>query len=328
MAAGRVRTLGRVLVRSVTSAVDHDCVNLAQSTAYSGIVALFPALIAAAAVVAVLPDTAPVRAQIALYAGRIVPDEVQPLLQSYFVAKPDGAHTANAVLGAVLLSLSGASGVIASLMEGIRRAHGLPDTCWTFWRRRLRALLLVPLALLPLLAASLLVVFGHPLAVWLGAHVPEQVRAVFLFVALTVRWAVALAASVGLIGVLYALGTPKRQPWLAVVPGAAIATVLWFAATIVFGWYVTRFANYSRVYGSLGAGIALLLWLNIISLCVLYGAEFNVQFSTASRAPFHPVLPARSTVPLAANRIADVPNSLTQRVPAMPRRKVDHAEPS
>jgi membrane protein len=32
------------------------------------------------------------------------------------------------------------------------------------------------------------------------------------------------------------------------------------------------------VYGSLGAGIALLFWLYIISLSVLCGAEFNAQF--------------------------------------------------
>jgi len=65
-----------------------------------------------------------------------------------------------------------------------------------------------------------------------------------------------------------------------VMPGALVATVLWFAATLVFGWYVTRFANYSQVYGSLGVGIALLFWLYIICLCVLCGAEFNVQFES------------------------------------------------
>lgn len=57
-----------------------------------------------------------------------------------------------------------------------------------------------------------------------------------------------------------------------------MATAMWFLTTLVFGWYVTRFANYSEVYGSLGAGIALLFWLYIISLSVLCGAEFNAQF--------------------------------------------------
>jgi membrane protein len=58
---------------------------------------------------------------------------------------------------------------------------------------------------------------------------------------------------------------------------------MWFPSTLIFGWYVTRFANYSQVYGSLGAGIALLFWLYIISLSVLCGAEFNTEF----HAGFH-----------------------------------------
>ena len=54
--------------------------------------------------------------------------------------------------------------------------------------------------------------------------------------------------------------------------------MMWFIATVAFGWYVTRFANYSQVYGSLGVGIALLFWLNIISLCVLTGASSMPKF--------------------------------------------------
>jgi membrane protein len=61
------------------------------------------------------------------------------------------------------------------------------------------------------------------------------------------------------------------------VPGAVVATALWFVSTLGFGWYVTRFANYSQVYGPLGAGIALLIWLYLVFFSVLCGAEFNAQ---------------------------------------------------
>jgi membrane protein len=65
-----------------------------------------------------------------------------------------------------------------------------------------------------------------------------------------------------------------------------MATALWFLTTLSFGWYVTRFANYSEVYGSLGVGIALLFWLYIVSLSVLCGAEFNSQFDSQFHAHF------------------------------------------
>ena len=50
---------------------------------------------------------------------------------------------------------------------------------------------------------------------------------------------------------------------------------MWFAATICFGWYITNYANYAVLYGSLAAVIALLVWLYIVSIVVLIGAEFN-----------------------------------------------------
>jgi membrane protein len=70
---------------------------------------------------------------------------------------------------------------------------------------------------------------------------------------------------------------PRVQAWHRVLPGAIMATLLWFPVTIGFGWYVTNYANYNRIYGSLGAGIALLVWLYIISIIILVGAEYNAM---------------------------------------------------
>ena len=52
---------------------------------------------------------------------------------------------------------------------------------------------------------------------------------------------------------------------------------MWLLVTLLFGWYLQRFADYSIIYGSLGAGIALLVWMYMISLVILMGAEFNAM---------------------------------------------------
>jgi membrane protein len=52
---------------------------------------------------------------------------------------------------------------------------------------------------------------------------------------------------------------------------------LWFVSTALFGWYLQHYADYSILYGSLGAAIALLVWMYMISLIVLIGAEFNAM---------------------------------------------------
>ena len=309
------------LHRTVLSVAAHDCLNVAQSTAYSAIVALFPGLIVAAAVIGLLPDTAPVRFQLAAFFDRVLPPGVSPLLDVAFGNTPMHAHSVRALVSAGLVSFLGASNVIATLMEGLRRARDLPDL-WTFWQRRIRAFALVPLSLVPFAIASTLVVFGHVVAGWLTASLGPEVRPSIYVVTLLLRWIIALGSSVGVTALLYHLGVPDspqgapdgivrhgrhwrlripvvgaeissdRLPllatpsWRTILPGAVMATAMWFLTTLLFGWYVTRFANYGEVYGSLGAGIALLFWLYIISLSVLCGAEFNAQFERQFQAKF------------------------------------------
>jgi membrane protein len=281
----RLLRLPRIFHAAFLRAARHDCLNIAQSTAYSAMVSLFPALIVAAAVISLLPDTAPIRSQLSAIFDRILPPDVSPLLQSYFVESSHSPMSTRALIVSFVVSLIGASSVIATLMEGVRRANNLPENCWTFMQRRLRALLLVPLSLVPFFLASILIVFGQFVTEWLAFYINPIARTPFFILANLIRWAVALVGSVGIIGLIYHLGTPMQQSWKRVLPGALVSTIMWFLATLIFGWYVTRFANYSQVYGSLGAGIALLFWLYIISLSVLCGAEFNTEFHARY---FHP----------------------------------------
>jgi membrane protein len=278
--------------------VEHDALTVAQATAYSAMVALFPALIVAAAFVAWVPDTTPLRGQMAQFFDQVLPPNVTPLLEMYFSPAHSNAHTARALLGAAVVSVTGSSSVMLTLMEGFRRAYDLPLAPRSFWPRRVRSLALVPVSLIPLAGASALVVFGHLISQWLAGEVTPGLRVPVLVVSSVMRWTIAFAGSVGIIAVIYHLGTDLtkhmrdhlepllREPWgmlrkdwswRASLPGAALATVLWLGSTLLFGLYVTRFADYSRVYGSLGAAIALMFWLYIIALSVLLGAEFNAQ---------------------------------------------------
>jgi membrane protein len=273
------RALGRMLA--------HESLTLAQAAAYSAIVALFPALIVCAAVISLLPDANVFKIEAGSFFDEVLPASVFPLLTSYFVssAGPDGQpHTARALIIAALVGLTGGSSTIATLMQGLHRAAGVPIGCWSFWQRRIRALLLVPLSLLPLAIASVLVVFGRMITDWIAEHLVDEVRPAFFDAAFMLRWIISLAGVVGLTALIYHVGVPQverttpRKSWHQTLPGAVLATVMWFASTLLFGWYVTRVANYSAVYGSLGAAIALLVWLYLVSLSVLCGAEFNEQY--------------------------------------------------
>src|SRR5207245_561572 len=90
-----------------------------------------------------------------------------------------------------------------------------------------------------------------------------------------VRWLIAGLTSIAVIALIYHNAVPRTQPWHSVLPGATLATAVWFGATALFGWYLQRYADYSIIYSSLGVGIALLVWMYMISLIILVGAEFN-----------------------------------------------------
>ncbi len=303
--------LGGTLRRAFLCALDHDVLTLAQATAYASILALFPALIVSAAVLGEMPVTTPFRVQLAMFFAKVLPSTVTPLLSSYFAAAHGTGYSTRALLVSGVVSFTGAAGVMTTLMEGFRRAHDLPLPKGSFWPLQRRAFSLVFLAFVPMTLASGLVVFGHLMTGWAVAAIGASFATPVYVFADVVRWSVAFAGSVAIFAVIYHLGTDLgthmwkdlepmvRQPWImlrrdwswrASLPGATVATALWFLATLVFGVYVTRFANYTQVYGPLGAGVALLVWMYLIALSVLIGAEFNAQ-----RAPHGPRVRAPET---------------------------------
>ena len=133
-----------------------------------------------------------------------------------------------------------------------------------------------------------LVAFGNIIERWLFNQLGRGIGFYVLLLWIGARWLISAITSVTVIMLIYHWGLPRVQPWHRVLPGAVMATVLWFPVTLVFGWYVTNYASYNRIYGSLGAGIALLVWLYILSIIILIGAEFNALACPRCAEPGQP----------------------------------------
>jgi len=258
---------------AAVQALANDVFNTAKAVAYSGMLLMFPALLVITTVLARVPEGPTLVGEIRGAFGQFLPADSMDLLQTYVLSRR--FHSNQLILYAGALSLFAGLGLMLSLMEGFRRAYRLPMDDWSFWGRRLRALLLVPIALVPLSAATLLVVFGHQIENWMVEKADHELRHAVLVFWRGVRWSIALVTSVAVLTALYHFGTRRTEHWLRVAPGAVTGTVLWFPATLAFGWYVTRIADYTMFYGSFGAGIATLIWLYITAMSVLLGAELN-----------------------------------------------------
>jgi membrane protein len=258
---------------AVFLAIEHDVLNTAKATAYSGMLVFFPAFIVLTALVAKVPAGPTVVGEIRWVSEQILPaDTVRVLLSSMQERNP---HPGRLITSGIALSVFAGLGLMLTLMEGFRRAYRIPRSEWGFWERRMRALFLVFLVLVPLALATLLLVFGRAIELWMVFNAGHDLRHVVLFLWRLARWTLAFITSLAVLGALYHFGTQRREHWLHVIPGAVAASAVWFPSTLAFGWYVTRIADYTIFYGSFGAGIATLVWLYITSFSALLGAELN-----------------------------------------------------
>lgn len=259
--------------RAIWQALAHDVLNTAKASAYSGMLMLFPALVVLATLLAMVPAGNTLSGELRAAFDQFLPADTMYLVQSSLVAQR--IHSTQLIFSAASLSVFAGLGLMLSLMEGFRRAYRLPRDDWGFWHRRLRAMMLVPISLGPLAVATLVLVFGRQIEAWMIDNAGHELRLIVLVLWRLARWALAVATSISVLTVLYHFGTKRTEHWTWVAPGAVTATVVWFPATLTFGWYVTRIADYSMFYGSFGAGIATLVWLYITAFSALLGAELN-----------------------------------------------------
>ena len=89
--------------------------------------------------------------------------------------------------------------------------------------------------------------------------------------------------AVGL-GLLYAHGPSRTPPANArVLPGTALATLLWLLSSYVLSLYVGKLANFDATYGSIGAVVGIMLWFFVSAYAALLGAELNSQLEISEQ---------------------------------------------
>ncbi len=250
-----------------------DKVNLgliSAGVAFFGMFSVFPAIAALIAVFGLLADPAIVVEQLELMRD-IIPAEAYSLISSQITRLLNAGVDTLGVATAVSLGLAlWASRLgVAALMQGLNAISGSPNRSGV--RHYLVALTLT-VSLIGICVTALLMVVIAPIAI---ALLP--ISAATGWILEGVRWTVAFAIVQAALSILYRFGPNRRgdrMRWFT--PGALLVVVLWIAASFGFSYYLTNFGSYNEVYGSIGAVIAMLMWLYISAYLILMGAAFNV----------------------------------------------------
>mgnify|MGYP003945616397 CR=1 FL=1 len=263
----------RLLRLAFWRAFEHDAFAIAKASAYSSILTFFPALLVVGSLLATSRKGEAYLREVSYALGRILPAGSATAI-AYL--KGTTQRPLHLLITTSLLTLWTASGVVVSWMQGFRNAYKLPHT-WGLVKERLIAFSLVILAGIPMTFSTILVAFGSRIETRILFHIGREFGPYVLLMWMTIRWLIAILTSIAVIALIYHNAVPRTQPWHSVLPGATLATAMWFGATAAFGWYLQHYADYSIIYGSLGVGIALLVWMYMISLIILVGAEFNAM---------------------------------------------------
>ena len=130
------------------------------------------------------------------------------------------------------------------------------------------------------------------------------------------RWPFLALFVLLILSLLYRYGPCRRAAkWHWVSVGSVFAMVAWLIASAGFSLYVSHFANYDRIYGSLGAVVILLFWLYMSFYIVLLGAEINaeLELQTAQDTTSASHVRSASAAPLSPTTSPEGPTAISGR---------------
>lgn len=279
-AVGLPATLRRV----AAGFLEHRMPTFAAALAYRGLFALFPFVLLLVVLVSLFapPDTfGRLMEEVKAQSSEQVPEQLEPVVDrgreqikplEGLSRRAERQADGGVLIVAVGVALWSVSSLASTVADAFNTAYGLLETR-PWWKVQALSLLSGPIVALAVIAAVLLMLTGPQLAEGIAGAL--GVREVFLFLWGWLRYPVALVLLWVVLSFVYRYSPAVNQTLGSVWLGAAVAVIAWALTSVGFSVYLANFADYGVTYGSLGAAVGLLLYLDLSASIVLAGAELN-----------------------------------------------------
>jgi membrane protein len=267
------------LLHAIDAIGYNNVLGLASQLAYTFLFSLFPFVLCVVALGSVLPN----HDLIDKFLSEVSPFIPASIFQLIFKTAHEVVLTRHAGLLSLgfFLGLWSNSGAISGLMTGLNQVYGVRESR-SFLKTRGLILGLT-------LAVDVLVIVTCLLMAWGGAagrfisHAlgrPDLYSDAWSLM----RWPAAVVILFVMMVGIYWILPNVRMRLRDVYWGALLSVLLWIPATLCFSAYLTRFPNFSRTYGSLGAVIVLLTWLWLNGLLLILGGQVNALIAETRKA--------------------------------------------
>jgi membrane protein len=272
-----VRRAATVTKRTLIAFYDDQMTHHAAALTYYALMSLFPTALVALSLLGLLGQYPETYDAITGYLEDVVPPSVfDPVDRSLRRAFESERTAATALAVSVPLALYGTTGALEAARRALNVVFELSGSGRGFLRRKTIDVAFT-FVLMTLVLASLVMVFvGGPFAEDVFGFIGLDETAARIWS--VVRWPGALVVAMLAFALVYYVTPDVRQRafhWLT--PGAAVAVLLWLAATLVFSTYVSSVADVGAIYGTFAGAILLVAWLWLTNVALLFGAELNAE---------------------------------------------------
>ena len=268
--------------RTVTNITKHEVSKSAAALTYYLLFAMFPLLIFVSNLLGLLDLNVE---SISNALSHIIPNDVVDLLEAYLYHVTENSSQVM-LWFSLVFTVWFPLRAVRSLMDDVRIAYqlGRPSKPVLY---AIRYFLFTIVFLVIIIVLFLLAVLGRRFVLtviaWLGLTEILRITPALLNIWQYLRFVLLAAIMFAVLGLLYAAAQDERQPAKSIMPGAAIALAAWLLVSVGFSVYVENFANYSVIYGTLGAVIVLMVWLYMTSFILILGAEYNAALAAVRK---------------------------------------------
>jgi membrane protein len=264
------------LKRAVSEFRQDNLTDWAAALTYYGLLSLFPALIAMVSLLGLFGDPRTTTASLTEIITSIGPESAAQTFEGPIRSVVSNQSAAGfAFVFGLLVALWSASGYIGAFIRAsnviYETAEGRP-----FWKLRPLQLAVTLAMVVAMALLALGLVLTGPIVEAVAGPVGLSGTAVDVWD--IAKWPVMVAVFVLMVDLLYyAAPNAKLRGFRWVTPGCLVAMVAWAAASAAFAAYVANFGSYDKTYGTLGGLVALLVWLWISNLAILFGHQLNAE---------------------------------------------------
>ena len=252
-----------------------QCPDLAAGLTYYAIFSMFPALLALVSLLGIFGQAEKTTAALLEIVQGVAPGQAVEMIRDPIQELTTSPAAGFTLIIGLATAIWSASGYVTAFGRAMNRIYEIDEgRGFVKLRGTMLAVTVASLIIVALLAAML--VISGPVAEAVGNVL--GLGGVALTVWNIAKWPVIVALVIVVIAILYYATPNVRQPkfrWMSL--GSLIALLVFVVASVGFGFYVGNFSNYNKTYGAIGGVIVMLLWLWILNMSLLFGAEFDAE---------------------------------------------------